>query len=102
MTVDDPDSPSDRACTGHAVWTHRSCCPAAVEGQPDKDNWLADRRIKVGNAHGKGGTGAESGCRRHFPDRADGHGSQARSEGEGLLSRVHGKPDDEVIAESLS
>lgn len=43
-----------------------------------------------------------SGCSRHFPDRAHGHGPQARPEGEGLLSRVHHKPNDEVIAESLS
>jgi hypothetical protein len=41
-------------------------------------------------------------CRRHFPDRADGHSSQARPEGEGLLSRVHDKADDEIIAKSLS
>jgi hypothetical protein len=42
-----------------------------------------------------------SGCGRHFPDCADGHGSQARPEGEGLLPRVQDKADDEVIAESL-
>jgi hypothetical protein len=45
--------------------------------------------------------GPVSGCRWRFPDRAYGHGSQARPEGEGLLPGVHDKADDEVIAKSL-
>src|SRR5579862_5777609 len=42
-----------------------------------------------------------SGCYRHFPQRADWYGAQARSEGEGLLSGVHDNADNEVIAEPL-
>jgi hypothetical protein len=73
----------------------------------NKNNWRDDRYIKVGKRTRRGGAVSSlrrarvSRCRRHFPDRAHGHGSQAWPEGEGLLSRVHDKADDEVVAEPL-
>ena len=48
------------------------------------------------------GARAVSRCRRHFPDCANGHGPQARPEGESLLPRVHDEADDEVVVKSLS
>jgi hypothetical protein len=71
-------------------------------------DWRDDRCVKFGKRTRRGvavscrGRARVSRCRRHFPDRADGHSSQARPEGEGLLSRVHDKADDEIIAKSLS
>jgi hypothetical protein len=59
------------------------------------------RDIAVRLVSGEPGDERVSASYRHFPDRAHRHGSQAWPEGEGLLSRVHDKADDEVIAEPL-
>src|ERR1700722_2176268 len=93
MTGIEPASPDWKATgtgalsSGDAGWRRRRLSVS------DR-GWLGDRFIKFGKRARRGGgrVGAwVSGCGRHFPDRADGHGSQAGPEGEGLLSRVHDK-----------